>query len=172
MKYLISVVLYIGQNLCLAQAQQSVNQEYYPTSQRLQIPESCTLTAKWITQGLSSGTNLRLVSYEPDLGIITYTTLFSAKDPDPVSPSGVTDFDKKKDKTVNITGLVITLRALVSSSVSFQGTSSNTTIPSCTVSAALKFASKKGRRLSSSGLAEKELLKTFETRYAEHGFDY
>jgi hypothetical protein len=138
---------------------------------RLQIPEPCPVVAKWLGQILSSGVNLRLVSYEPDLGILTYATLFSVSDPDPVLPSDVTDFNKSKDKTVNITGLILTLRSLVSSSLSFEDVPSQTAT-SCTISASLKFVSKKGRRLSSSGSAEGQLLEMLKKRYDEHGLDY
>jgi len=154
-----------------AQAQSS-DQGYSPLIQRIQIPESCPVTAKWITQMLASGSRLRMVSYEPDLGILTYESLSSASDPDPVSTSDVLKFDKKKDKTVHITGLTFTLRSLVSSTISFQDVPSKTKADACTISAALKFASKTGRVLDSSGLAEKELLETFRSRYAEHGLDY
>lgn len=142
----------------------------YPTSQRIQISESCPTTAKWITQMLSSGTYIKLVSYEPELGILTFQHISS--EPDPVLPGDVIDFVKKRDKTVNISGFVFTLRSLVGTSLSFQDSPSKITMSSCAISVTVKFVSKNGRILSSSGLAEKEMLDMLQKRYAEHGLDY
>jgi TonB family protein len=142
----------------------------YTTSQRIQIPEPCPLIAKWITQMLSSGSHLRLVSYEPELGLLTYQSVFS--EPDPVLPADVTDFVKKRDKTVNISGIVFTLRSLVSTSLSFEGSPAKSAANSCTISTAFKFVSKNSRILESSGMAEKEMLDLLKKRYAEHGVDF
>lgn len=161
--------------ICLAAAPSGQDQppsEGSTLGQRIQIPEPCASVAKWISQILASGSYLQFVSYQPDLGLLTYKTLFSASDPDPVSPMDVTDFNKKRDKTVNITGLVFTLRSLVSSTITFEDAPSKAATASCTISAAFKYASKKGRILTSSGAAEKELLGTVMKRYAEHGLDY
>ncbi len=87
-------------------------------------------------------------------------------------PADVTDFVKKRDKTVNISGIVFTLRSLVGTSLSFDGSPAKSAANSCTISTAFKFVSKNGRILLSSGAAEKEMLELLKTRYAEHGVDF
>jgi hypothetical protein len=139
-------------------------------SPRIQISETCPTTAKWIAQMLSSGTYIKFVSYEPELGILTFQHVSS--EPDPVLPADVTDFVKKKDKTVNISGMVFTLRSLVGTNLSFQDSPSKIPMSSCAISLTVKFVSKNGRILESSGFAEKELLDMFKKRYAEHALDY
>ena len=142
----------------------------YPLIPRIQISESCPTTAKWITQMLASGTYIKLVSYEPELGILTFQHV--ASEPDPVLPADVIDFVKKKDKTVNISGFVVTLRSLVGTSLSFQDSPSKITMSSCAISVTVKFVSKNGRILESSGMAEKEMLDMLKKRYAEYGVDF
>ena len=138
-------------------------------SPRIQISESCPTTAKWIAQILSSGTHIRFVSCEPELGILIFQHVSS--EPDPVLPSDVVDF-VKKGKTVNISGMAFTLRSLVGTSLSFQDSPSKISMSSCAISLTVKFVSKNGRILESSGLAEKEVLDMLRKRYAEHALDY
>jgi|GEM_PF-3001903 len=142
----------------------------YPTSQRIQISESCPLIAKWLTQMLSSGAHWQLLQYDPDLGILA----FKVSSMDKLTKADVRQYlveDSKKTENVHADGVVFTLRSLVASTLSFNG-AQQPSGHSCAIAVAFKFIGKDGTALASSGRMETELLQRVTKRYTEHGLDY
>ena len=140
----------------------------YPTSERIQIPQPCSLVAKWLTQTLSSGQYWQMTRYEPDLGLLTFKIVGLNLSKSQIHSNITPD---SRAKNAHFEGVVFTLRSLVSTALSFDD-GQKSVGDSCTVSSAFRYASKDGATLSSSGTAEKELLKTIKNSYARNGFDY
>jgi len=141
----------------------------YPASQRIQIPEACSLVAKWLTQALTGGTHWQMLRYEPDLGVLTFKVV-QMESLTKAEASRYID-GVSKVKNVHVDQAVFTLRSLVASSLSFDN-AQHSTANTCTIAAAFKFVGKDGNALGSSGKMETDLLQTIKARYAEHGLDY
>jgi hypothetical protein len=140
----------------------------YTTSQRIQITEPCSLVAKWLTQGLVAGPHWKFLRYEPDLGILSFQIIDSGD----LSKADVRQYTSDaKARKVHLDHLTVTLRSLVSSTLSFDG-GQHAKADSCTVAAACGFANRDGTVVLSSGKMEAQTLEAINTRYAEHGLDY
>jgi hypothetical protein len=142
--------------------------QQYPTSQRIQISEPCPQIAKWLTQGLAAGAHWRLLSYEPELGTLSFKVIATGD----LGKADTRQYlDDKKAKHVHIDEVHFTLRSLVSSTLSFDD-APRSTGDSCTIATAIMYVAKDGSVPFSSGNGEAEILKRIQTRYAEHGLDY
>lgn len=139
----------------------------YPTSQRIQISEPCQSVAKWITQGLLAGSHWQLLRYDPALG----TLVFKILSPGNLSKAEIRNYLAENAKNAHGEQLVIVLRSLVTSTLTFEGTQ-RSTVDSCTIACAFKFAAKSGNVLQSNGRMESEFLQALQERYEKHGLDY
>jgi hypothetical protein len=128
------------------------------------------LVAKWLTQGLIVGPHFQVVRYEPDLGILTFRVTDSGNLTKADVRQYIADVSTV-DKRYYVSELVVTLRSLVTSTLSFDNAQPSVS-SSCTIASAFKFVSKDGRVWESSGKMEAEFLQTLKDRYAEHGLDY
>lgn len=137
----------------------------YPTSQRIQLSESCPSVAKWLTQGFAPGAHWQMLSYEPELGTLSFNVLGMAD----LSKANTRQYVDGKPKQVHIVGVIFTLRSLVTSTLSSGDQTSSG--DSCTIASAFKLMGKDGVAFSNGGM-EAMLLDTLQKRYAEHGFDY
>jgi hypothetical protein len=108
--------------------------------------------------------------YEPDLGILTFKIIDMNLTKSDLRSGQWIDYDPKA-RNVHAEELVVTLRSLVTSTLSFDNAKPSTA-DSCTIAAAFKFVGKEGRTFGCSGVAEKEVLQRVKDRYAEHGLDY
>jgi hypothetical protein len=113
--------------------------------------------------------NFTTPSWQPELGIlafgITLKDNLNKRDARRYLENGNTA------RHVHLDQLVVTLRSLVASSLSFDS-SSATPGDSCAISAAFKFVDKDGKHWSTNGAFEAEFLRMLKDRYAMHGLDY
>lgn len=142
----------------------------FPAASRIQIPEPCPLVGKWLGQGLATGMRLDMLSYDANAGVLTFKVSdmkLNRADP------GVW-YTGKFVKGARVERLVLTLRTLVSSSVSFAEAPPSATVKAstCTIAGAFKIADKGGKPLASTGKMEEQMLQRIKEVYAEHGLGY
>jgi hypothetical protein len=140
----------------------------YPTSQRIQIPEPCPLVAKWLAQAFSAGSHWQMLSYAPDVGTLTFKVIDMALTKGDIRRYVIAD---KKTSNVHVDQVVVTLRSLVTSTLSFDN-AHHSSADSCTIAFAFKLVSKDGTVFGSNGNLETEILQRLKARYAEKGLDY
>jgi hypothetical protein len=142
----------------------------YPQETQIQIPERCTLVSKWLIQGLAAGVNMELIRHDEQAGTMVFRVASV-----PLSKSEIRQqidaAASKLPKNARIYEIVLTVRTLVSSSIKFDGAPKQTD-EACTIAAGMKYETKDGKRLLSSGGGEKLLLQRFKDIYSAYGLSY
>jgi hypothetical protein len=121
---------------------QTVPDYYYPTSQRIQISETCEKTARWLAQGMVPGHHWDLLRYEPKLGLVSFKIENSW-----LSKDKARAFTGLAKKNIRLDEVIFTLRTLVSSTVQF-GNGAGESSGSCTIATAGKYVTKDGKAVN------------------------
>lgn len=148
-------------------APQPISGPQYSTSQRIQISEACPSVAKWLTQALIAGPHWQVARYDSELGTLTFNVVSIGN----LTRSDIRQYTEGGSGPVHLSQVVVTLRTLVTSTLSFDG-AGRAAGESCAIASAFKFVGKNGNVLYSNGNMEIEFLQKIQKTYAERGLDY